>query len=333
MRLIKLASANKGKSFEEKIAYVLDEVRTSNPGCLVLKLSFYLNSEDVVSFTQEKESVTKMMLAFYKDKHPALTIIPARNVEAADFVVEYEVVENLSDVAVRYKKLFGHHYVVLEVSNNIEVISGGVSFSENDYSYGLQKTFDFVEQLLDAEGMTFDHIYLQRNYHKDISLTKERFDEIKGFYFEETRYFTGAPLNTNLGLSSGNTIVEICAVRSSDDVLVQSGVGSIKQIQGFDKLALFVEDNVNDDVEKNALEILDKIRESISSLQTGAGDQGIALQDRLGLLKIFVTKQSDQNNLMSLLNSSLPDVPKIILVVDGGIDDHVMWAEGYVKLS
>ncbi len=335
MRFVKLATAKKGNSIKEKIAYTLDDIRKDSEGCKLVKLIIYVDSLDEVQFEHEKEALVKMLLAYYKDYVPAYAIIPASNIEKKDFVIEYEAIADDDGIIVRYKKLFGHHYTVVEDENKVELFSGGISFKEEDVSYSIQKSFDLMEQILDAEGMLFDHVYLQRNYVYNLSVSIELLQQIQEFYYGEAKFLYGIPFLTEVGIDKGGTVFEFGALKINNDKVAHSTIGESKKVNGFGDFALLNGGNNEDDVEKQVLDVFKTVTDKINQLKSVSVDNiwDSNVLNHLELIKIFVNHKQVLQNLKPILKTSLPEVPKLIIAFEDVSNENMMLTESFVSLK
>lgn len=330
MRLIKLETANEGKTFEEKIAYSINNIETKNSNYHVLKLSFYLNSLDEGHYNKEYETVFKIVKTYFKENIPAVTIVPLSTSSSDVFTIE-SVLQLKTEGKVRYKKLFNHNYTTVELNNSTELFSGGISFNEVDKLYAIQKTLDFVEQILDAEEMTFDALYKQNNYIGAISEDKQStLKDMLNFYYGEAKFIDGRPLNMFIGTKLENLTVDICALNYGDEESAHKTIGNLKCVNSAEPIIISVKSSDKDDVELQTLHIINELFAELESITTNS-EKETSIEEDFKLIKAFVKNESDINSVSVYLNDALPSTPKLIIAADSADKNKLIEIESIVS--
>jgi enamine deaminase RidA (YjgF/YER057c/UK114 family) len=219
MRSIQVYNPDKGKSFEIKVINTLNNIIKNTANKHVVKLDFYIDSNSQEDFQNEYGEIKSIIKDLFKDKTPAFTVIsqaPEENKELIVVCHSYE--KNLN---IKYKSILDHPYVTVLHNNGLELISGGIQFSEDPFLLGTQRAFDFAEQILMAEDLNFGHIYRQWNYIPDIlhissmggsdKQNYQIFNEVRSIFYEQPLFKSGFPAATGIGCKYGAVTIDFIA--------------------------------------------------------------------------------------------------------------------------
>lgn len=334
MRLIKLETANEGRTFEEKIAYSINSIEKKNSNYHILKLTFFVNSQNKEQYQDENETIYKIIKTYFKENTPAITVLPLPTSSSEVFTIE-SLLHIKTEGKVYYKKLFNHNYTTVEFNNSTELFSGAISFNETDSLYGLQKTLDFAEQILDAEEMTFDALYKQNNYINAINQEKlTTFQDILNFYYGEAKFINGRPINTFIGTEHCNLTIDICALNYGDEETAHKDIGELKYINAAEPVIIAFKNSDKDDIELQTLQILHQLFSELDNLETDIEKETFR-KEKFKLIKAFVKNKSDIKNVNLNLNETFPTTPKLIIVANSAYKNQLIEIESIVshKLS
>jgi len=336
IRLVKQHSAKEGDNFNENLISILDTLQKENADYFTIKVTIYINSETRDSFSKESDSALQNCKAFFKDKIPGLSIVPISLHRNIPFLIE-STLHNKKEGVVKFKQLFDHHYTVVENHNSTELFSGSISFNETSKVYNIQKTLDFAEQILDAEEMTFEHLYKQNNYIGALSEDSlKEFNEIKDFYYGGAQFKNGLPLNINIGSNHDILSVDICALAYGDENTAFKRIKNSIIINNSSPQINTIHQSPKGDLKQQTTNTILNIIKEIKSLQANLNPhlQKKELSEKdLLFLRVIVTEENDFDFVSKYITEALPFVPFTIMCANSAHKNQLIQIEGITNLN
>lgn len=358
MRIIRLFNSQEGNSFDDKVRNTLNSIIKENSDYNIVKLNFYLNSSNNQYFEDEYNTISNIVKNVFKKQIPAYTIISQQPKSKNDFTVECQLYSSNQDI--KYKTILNHPYVTINHENGIELISGGVQFNEESLLFGMQRSFDFVEQILMTEELNFGHIFRQWNYIPNISSTSSYdgtgklnstiFNEIKNLFYEEPLFKTGYPVETNTGCNYGNVTIDFMAFSNHTSTIKTIKSFSLKSnpievAKYFDtenkeiwiSSSQILKDQItkkSDNVEQQTIETLKSILDLLEPNSIAKNNLKISshkqLKEQFEIVKIYIKHKSDMEKVSKIVSQTLPDIKALIVNADLSLENLLVEIEGII---
>jgi len=208
----------------------------------VVKLNVFAKAEGEAEFSEIGEIVTSLINKIFSGAIPAYTIVGQPSLSGNDILIEGYYLNRGKGIKIERYKLSKHPYVVVSYDDGKrrELYSGGVSIGKSrDFIFDCQNAFDFAEQLLMKEDMSFGNIVRQWNYIPSIlSINKfehsslqnyQIFNDIRALYFSPELFKNGFPAATGIGSNYGSVTIDFIAVSSDDEKLVMPIKSPVQQ--------------------------------------------------------------------------------------------------------
>jgi len=199
----------------------------------LIKLNIFLNSRNDAEFFDLREEAVSLIEDIFEGNIPAYTIISEPPLSGNDVLLEGKVMNAGPSVKIERHTFNKHNYVVVsyDEGKRREMYTGGIASSpSDDFIFGCQKVFDFAEQLLMKEDMTFGNVVRQWNYVPQIlDMNKmegrllqnyQIFNDIRAFFYNPELFRNGYPAATGIGSGNGSVTIDIIAVMVDDEKTV-----------------------------------------------------------------------------------------------------------------
>jgi len=234
MEIIVVDKRFKG-SFENQIEQSLVELKNNliakgKKIKSVIKLNVFVKVEGDAEFSEITEIATNFITKIFSGSIPAFTIIGQPPMSGNDVLIEGYYLKNSKGIKIERFKLSKHPYVVLSYNNGKrrEMYSGGITINKSrNFIFDCQNAFDFAEQLLMKEEMSFGNVVRQWNYIPSIlSVNKfensllqnyQIFNDIRALYFIPEYFNNGYPAATGIGSNYGSVTIDFIAVSNEDE--------------------------------------------------------------------------------------------------------------------
>lgn len=191
----------------------------------VLKLNIFTPAKSQDEFNELKILIDKQLELIYGQLFPAYSIVTEPPTKDDTINTEIIYLESGSDFQIEYKSYQDHQYTLVKRGNDKTIFSGGISFNApNQFLFSVQKAFDFAEQLLDAEEMTFSNVIRQWNYIEDLLAFEKQaaqslqryqiFNEVRSYYFDPSYFKNGFPAATGIGCQAPNITIDFVAINT-----------------------------------------------------------------------------------------------------------------------
>ena len=205
----------------------------SNTTDYVIKQTIFIKAENNSEYVQRSKLLTSKLEEFYGEIPPPISIIGQPPENGYECVMELILLyNNTSDYSLKRKRLENITYSVIEYNETKEVFAGGLSSSLVSDSYCplnfSRNAFKLMENILEAEQLSFSDIVRQWNYVEGI-LEKQTqndgvrqnyqiFNDVRSVYYAKSDFNNGYPAATGIGMSTGGIILDFIALKPNNSV-------------------------------------------------------------------------------------------------------------------
>ena len=222
-------------SIENKLEQALFElkkrIKEQSINCnKIIKLNIFLSELGNEDFKEAREKAGELIKTIFKDSLPAFTVICQPPLSGNDIVLEGYFLESGKDAKIERKEFYKHPYVVVSMDEGKyrEIYTGGITVDNGEnLIYDTQKSFDFAQQILMKEDMTFGNVVRQWNYIPSILEFQDMggsrlqhyqiFNDIRALYYGDGQFKNGYPAATGIGSSCGSVTIDIIAVDAQEN--------------------------------------------------------------------------------------------------------------------
>ncbi len=346
MRIVKNYTSQAGDTFqikfEKTINYIIKDIVNLNYS--IVKFDILIDSNDNSDFTEASTLISDIIKEIFNNKIPAYNIIHQKSNSNSDILIQCHLFNN-TKVNIQYKKILNHPYVVVDLDNEKQIYSGGISFINDSFLLSVQRCFDFAEQILMKENMGYKNVFRQWNYIPDInsstsfngeeSSNLEIFNQIKSFFYEDQVSKKSHSLFTNISSNNGSLSIDFIASNLSPKFIPNSDFSLENKVIISDNEVWIsfspsiLDDIISPDIEQETIQSLN----SIFSLNKIFQIQEDSFKDSIKFLKIYTPNEDDFKQIEELVKEALPNTE--ILLVESGIDneDNFMHIEGILSLT
>lgn len=199
-------------------------------GFRLVKINVFIDVPDEDTYVKASKEIGRSILNAFGKQGPAfsITVHPPEK----PWKVAVEVAYTTADPADVVTKVWNTiPYVVCNTDSGKEVWAGGLGsvLFPSDTRNAAVKAFTGIKAILDAEGMSFNHIVRQWNYIGNILEINEElqnyqvFNEVRSEFYHDYRTIHGYPSATGIGMKLGGVLIDFCAVMTNEE-------GSVKPI-------------------------------------------------------------------------------------------------------
>jgi enamine deaminase RidA (YjgF/YER057c/UK114 family) len=197
-------------------------------GFRLVKINVFVDVPDEDTYVKVSKEIGRSILNAFGKQGPSfnITVHPPEQ----PWKVAVEVAYTTADTADVVTKVWNSiPYVVCSTDSGKEVWAAGLGsvLFPSDTRNAAVKAFSGMKAILDAEGMSFNHIVRQWNYIGSILEINEElqnyqvFNEVRSEFYQEYRSIHGYPSATGIGMKLGGVLIDFCAVMTTDEVLVK----------------------------------------------------------------------------------------------------------------
>jgi hypothetical protein len=224
-----ITSQKKG-SFETQWSGCLETLipQQSCAGDKIFKLTIFIDSENEAEFLIRKSWIARSIITAFDACCPAFSILSQAPFGESEISIEAGfIVPGI--IHPEYKEFEGIPYVVLKEDGYKEVWVSGIEGSQSAMGTGdgSKIAFEKMHQILEMEGMTFDHIVRQWNYIGEILQKNpcssgilqnyQTFNEIRHIYYHQYRQKTTFPAATGIGKKYAGVTIDFLAISADSD--------------------------------------------------------------------------------------------------------------------
>lgn len=186
----------------------------------IIALNFFLLASDNEAYYELKAKVSALLPENITSNIPIayLAQAPACGKKIS---VEVHLIPQLKDAKIDLKNIDGNSY--LNISNKAGeklVIANGISpyRSTQEILVDSEYVFSIMEQILEAEGLSFNSIFRQWNYIEGITDKEDpekqhyqQFNNVRTKYYNKAEFTNGYPAATGIGTVAGGVIISFYA--------------------------------------------------------------------------------------------------------------------------
>ncbi len=185
----------------------------------IIKVNIFVEVENNIEYALFNEEVALWLETYEPTWLSRMTLIaqpPSDNAKVMVEVIRHvEPYETCTTLAVG-----GHNYDVLSYKNCDLIIGASCSgLLDAPVEQQSQEAFRVVQDILEAENLTFADIIRQWNYIQNIigfedgKQNYQVFNNVRAAYYEKSEFAQGYPAATGIGQSFGGVIVDFFAIR------------------------------------------------------------------------------------------------------------------------
>ncbi len=194
----------------------------------ILRLNVFVDVTNADDMLQKKQHIGNSLKKLFKDSYPPYTV--SGHTPEPPYQVCFEVLCTKSDKSITYKRAGDISYIVFEMDKWKEIWCAGLG----DYRMltNIEKasiaSFEKLQEILQSENMTFDHIVRQWNFISDILLKEPRdsetiqyyqvFNEIRYEYYSRNKNIMSYPAATGIGTKFSGVIIDCYAIMSDQTI-------------------------------------------------------------------------------------------------------------------
>lgn len=217
-----------GNFGEEWIQCLKQVIYKRETGFRLIKLNVFVDLPDYEIYVKLSREIGKTIHHAFGKQYPVFNITVHPPEKPWKVVVEAGYTEcDPSDIAM--KSCNSMQYIVCTTDTGKEVWGGGLGLAlfSSDTRSAAEAAFEQMKAILDAEGMSFDHIVRQWNYIGNILEIKngfqnyQVFNEVRSEYYKKYRTIHGYPAATGIGMKLGGVSIDFCAVMANEAVTVK----------------------------------------------------------------------------------------------------------------
>jgi len=195
----------------------------------ILKQTIFISVSDDSDYYQSKQNLLDCAKIFFEVLPP--TSILAQSPANSSLVLEVILVEDLQSNEIFHKHNDDSSWIIFQRGGTKMLVAAGLcnTFEQHDPLEQSNEVFRQLHQILIEEKMEFSDIVRQWNYIEQItkngnsnSQHYQIFNDIRSKFYQLSKFKNGFPAATGIGIDCGGIIIDIIAVKFSDDCSVIS---------------------------------------------------------------------------------------------------------------
>jgi enamine deaminase RidA (YjgF/YER057c/UK114 family) len=198
-------------------------------GFRLVKLNVFTDQPDYETYIKVRKEIGKSIQNAFGKKCPAFNVTVHSPEKPWKIVVEAAYTDTDSS-EISSKVWNSIPYIVCASDSGKEVWACGLGFGlfYSDTGSAAGAAFDQMKAILDAEGMSFDHLVRQWNYIGNILEIKkglqnyQAFNEVRSEVYQKYRKVHGYPAATGIGMKLEGVSLDFCAVMAKDSVMIKA---------------------------------------------------------------------------------------------------------------
>jgi len=211
-------------TFENEWEQCLQQLKNlQNSHLKLFKATVFIDARDDQDYFLKQATIRQSIQSHFGGHAPAFTVLAEAPETPFSVAVEAGLVD-VSQARVYYKTLDETSYAVIESPRSKEVWATGLGSrcGEMSIERSAIAAFEQMKLILEAEGLSFNHIVRQWNYIArivDFDFVREDrfqhyqiFNEIRNQYYRQYRTVKGYPAATGIGTRAGGVSIDFCAV-------------------------------------------------------------------------------------------------------------------------
>jgi enamine deaminase RidA (YjgF/YER057c/UK114 family) len=197
-------------------------------GLRLIKLNVFTDQPDYDTYIKARKEIGKSIGNAFGKQCPAfnITVLPPEK----PWKVVVEAAYTGTDSTYIASNIWNSiPYVVCSSDSGKEVWAGGLGFGlfNTDTRSAAVAAFDQMKAILDAEGMSFNHVVRQWNYIGNILEIKhgfqnyQIFNEVRSEVYQKYRTIHGYPSATGIGMRLDGVSLDFCAFMANERVIIK----------------------------------------------------------------------------------------------------------------
>jgi enamine deaminase RidA (YjgF/YER057c/UK114 family) len=218
----------KGNFSEEWRQCLKQIIYKRETGFRLIKLNVFTDQPDYETYIKARKEIGRSIQNAFGKQCPAFNITVHPPEKPWKVVVEAAYAESdESDITSNIWNSIP--YVVYTSDSGKELWVGGLGFGLfcSDTRNAAEAAFDQMKAILDAEGMSFNHLVRQWNYIGNILEIKQGyqnyqlFNEVRSEVYQKYRTIHGYPSATGIGMKLDGVSLDFCAVMANETVIIK----------------------------------------------------------------------------------------------------------------
>ena len=228
-------------SFSEEWRQCLKQIiYKREPGFRLIKMNVFTDLPDYETYVKASRQIGKNIQNAFGKQCPAFNITVHPPEKPWKVVVEAGYTEaDSSEISINNSNSVS--YVVCTTDSGKEIWAGGLGLGlfDSDTRSAATAAFDQMKAILDAEGMSFNHLVRQWNYIGNILEIKngfqnyQIFNEVRCEFYQKYRTVQGYPAATGIGMKLDGVSIDFCAVMAKENVTIKH-VDNPNQINAYE---------------------------------------------------------------------------------------------------
>jgi enamine deaminase RidA (YjgF/YER057c/UK114 family) len=216
-------------SFSEEWKQCLKQIiYKRETGFALIKLNVFTDQPDYETYIRVRKEIGKSIQNAFGKICPAFNVTVHPPEKPWKVVVEAAYAESdPSEISTNVWNSIP--YIVYTSDRGKEVWAGGLGFGlfSTDIKSAARAAFDQMKAILDAEGMSFDHLVRQWNYIGHILEIKhgyqnyQTFNEVRSEVYHKYRTIHGYPAATGIGMKLDGVSLDFCAVMAKETITIK----------------------------------------------------------------------------------------------------------------
>ncbi len=199
----------------------------------ILKINVFIHSVDFEDLAKRKQVINNDLLNAFGESCPTFGILPNSPEGSIKITAEISLVKS-TGLKIKYCKYKDWRYIIIEKNNCKKLFANGIKemSQHSDTVIASKNAFEIMNQILQAEGMTFNHVVRQWNYIGDILQTEDTgqrriqryqaFNEVRHEYYQRYRTVSGFPAATGIGMNYHGVIIDFIAITPCNSLHIAS---------------------------------------------------------------------------------------------------------------
>lgn len=226
-----------GEPFSKQVEYCINQLREfifpeGDTRYYITQQTFFIDARSRKEYEERSSLIMKKVGDYCGAIFPATSIVAQSPVRGSEVVLELICSKAAKGKEILYKSVGGVNYTVVSYGNFKEVHAAGLMGGPGDSIHDASvKAFKGTMEILDAEGLSINHLIRQWNYIEAIAQLEDPsgstqnyqiFNDVRARYYGSGSFPEGYPAATGIGMSTGGVIIGFIAVSDSDRVEVKA---------------------------------------------------------------------------------------------------------------
>lgn len=197
-------------------------------GFRLIKLNVFADMPDYEIYIKVFREIGRAINNAFGKQRPAFNITVHPPEKPWKVAVEAGYTDDLSS-EITINSCSSIPYIVCTTDSGKEIWAGGLGYGlfQSDTRSAAEAAFDQMKAILDAEGMSFNHLVRQWNYIGNILEINngfqnyQLFNEVRNDFYQKYRTVHGYPAATGIGMKLGGVCLDFCAVMEHEAIKIK----------------------------------------------------------------------------------------------------------------